>query len=417
MIPHRPTLITGLSLVALVLCASAASALTFTCSSVARQDLFDPDNERFTNKFEHPDVSSTGAVVFSSRTRGGARKLYLYPPAGAGSVVAAEGGAAPGGSTFTRFETASINDDHDIGFHGHLASGKGVFVRPDGGALTSAARSGQASPGGGTFESFSAVSPVNDDGDIAFIAKVTGGPGGVFVYDLSADTLSAAALVGDPTGSGKTFCEFVNVTLGGGGRAAFLALTETTCGVSGDDVSGIFQEAVLGFTTVALEGGPTPIAGTTYAKLFDIDSNSADDVGFRAKLTGATNATAVFYFDRSGPTTTTLVRTGDAAPRSGGTLKTFPKMGGITNTQAVGIRAKIRNGTAKQGVFIFDGSDDAAVLDTDPVPSDLWGTTAAYRLINEETGVSSSGTWVTFSAKVKDQQTPSGTGLFRCHGV
>ena len=417
MTTQRLLLIGGLALSALLSGATHASALTFTCSGVNRQDFMDPEGDRLTNRFESPSVDSTGDVVFVGRTRNRLRKLYLYPSGGGPSVVAKQGGAAPGGSTFDRFADASINDDGDIGFIGDLATGAGVFVRPEGGGLLSAARTGQASPAGGTFETFSDVSDVNDDGDIAFIAQVSGGPSGVFVYDVSANSVSAVATVGQATGGGKTFCSFVNVALGGGGRAAFQAVTETICAVSNDPTTSIFQRQLLGFAVVATEGGPSPIAGTTYAKLFDIDSNSNDDVGFRAKLGGAAPGTAVFLFDPSGPTTTTLVHTGDTAPVSGGSIKTIAHIGGISNTNAVAFRGKVTHGTAKQGVFVFDGSDDAAVLNTSTVPTDQWGTTAAYKKINEDTGFALSGTWVTFSAKVRDHQTPSGTGLFRCHGV
>jgi hypothetical protein len=416
MTTHRLFLVGGLTLATLVCGASGASAVTFTCSSVNRQAFFDPDSERLTNRFESPSVNSSGDVVFVGRTRGGAHKLYLHPNGGAASVVAAEDSAAPGGNTFDNFADASINDDADIGFLGDLATGNGVFVRPNGGSLVSAARSGQASPAGGTFATFSDVSAVNADGDIAFIAQVTGGPSGVFVYDVSADSIGTIATVGEATGGGKTFCSFVNVALGGG-RTAFQAVTETTCGVSNDPTSGIFQRQIIGFTLVAAEGGAAPIAGTTYARFFELDSNSDDDVGFRAKVGGTAPGTAIFLFDPSGPTTTTLIHSGDTAPVSGGLIKTVGPIGGISDTDAVGFRGKVTHGSAKQGVFIFDGTDEAAVLNTSTVPNDLWGTTAIYKNIDEDIGVSRSGGWVTFSAKVKDQQTPSGTGLFRCHGV
>jgi hypothetical protein len=414
---HRPILIAGLSLATLLLGTSSAPAAVFSCSTVNRQDLFDVDGDRLSSKFDHPDVNSTGDVVFSSRTKDGAHKLYLRPVSGTGSVVAAEGQAAPGGGTFSQFDDASINDNGDIGFSAGTSPGKGIFVRPQGGSVRKAVRNGDASPAGGTFFSFLAVSDVNDDGDSAFIAQVTGGPGGVFVYDTSANTITASALVGGATGGGKTFCGFSNVTLGGGGRTAFQALTETTCGVSNDGVFVIFQDNGPGFTAIAQKGGATPIAGTTYGKLFDVDSNGADEVAFRAKIVGSINATAVFLFNPAGPATTTIIRTGTAAPVSGGTLKAFSRIGGLTDFAAVAIRATIVGGTAKQGVFIFDGGGEAAVLSSSTVPTDFWGASASYRKINEDTGISASGGWITFSAKVKDRETPSGTGLFRCHGV
>ncbi len=418
MITHRPTLLAAAAAATLVLVAEAASALTFTCSSVNRQDLFDPDSARLSSKLEQPAVNSGGDVVFLGRTRDRTHKLYLYPAGGSPSVVAAEDGPAPDTGTFTKFDEPSINDAGDIAFFGDLSEGEGVFVRPSGGPIATAARTGDASPGGGTFLRFFDLSTVNAAGDVAFIAQVDGGPDGVFVYDTSADTVFTVALVGDATGGGKTFCSFVNVALGGTDRVAFQTVIETSCGVSHDATSAIFREAaVLGsFIDVAEEGSATPIAGSTYAKFFDIDSNDAGDVGFRAKFGGTEAGTGVFLFDPSGPSTTLLARSREAAPRSGGLIKTIPQIAGVTNTDQVAFRGKVTHGSAKHGVFLLDGTDDAAVLNTDTVPNDLWGTTAKYRNIDEDAGVSRSGTWVTFVAKVKDQQTPSGNGVFRCEG-
>ncbi len=240
-------------------------------------------------------------------------------------MIAEEGGAAPGGSTYTKFADTSINAAGDIGFFGDLAIGEGVFVRPTGGPIEAAALTGGASPGGGAFFTFSDVSTVNSSGNIAFIAKVTGGPAGVFFYNSSANTVFTVALVGDSTGGGKQFCSFVNVALGGTDRVAFQAVTETTCGVSNDATTAIFREPIVlpgSFINVAEVGGATPVPTTTYAKFFDIDENDSGDVGFRAKYSGSTAGTGVFLFDApattpGSPTPTkwrTAARSSKAAP-------------------------------------------------------------------------------------------------------
>ncbi len=414
MITRHPTIIATLAFGMLVATTGPAAALTYTCATVDRQDLFDPDMVRFSSKFESPDVNSSGDTVFIGRTKSPRlRKLYLYPGAGGEQTIAAQGGAAPGGSTFEQFESASINDAGDIGFAANLDVGHGVFVRPAGGPILAAALGGQAAPGGGTFETFPDVSDVNDDGDIAFIAKLTGGATGVYFYDRSLATVSAVALTGGSTGGGRSFCSFINVTTGST-RPAFQAVTETTCGVSNDPETTIFQYSGV-YTEVATVGDPAVLPGTTIAKLFDIHSNMANDVGYRAKINGTVAGNAVFLFTPS-VATTVLVVQGDTAPRSGGSIRTIPQLGGITDTDQVAFRGKIVKGGAKHGVFLFDTTDDAAVLTFDPVPDDQWGTTASYRNIDEDTGVSASGTWVTFIAKVRDSQTPSGTGVFRCQG-
>ncbi|MBI5628759.1 MAG: hypothetical protein HY953_07550 [Candidatus Rokubacteria bacterium] len=57
------------------------------------------------------------------------------------------------------------------------------------------------------------------------------------------------------------------------------------------------------------------------------------------------------------------------------------------------------------------------MLDTDPVPADLFSPGAVYRRIEEDFDIDRSGTMVAFSAKVRDSVAPRGkTGLFRCSG-
>jgi hypothetical protein len=69
----------------------------------------------------------------------------------------------------------------------------------------------------------------------------------------------------------------------------------------------------------------------------------------------------------------------------------------------------VRGGTTTEGVFLFSGGDEAAVLRSDAVPSPF-GPGSAYRKLFdklfESIRASRSGTWVAFTARVKDTSLP-----------
>jgi hypothetical protein len=399
----------------------AASTATFTCSTVARKGTLDPDNASLTNRFADPAVNGQGDVVFvGSTTSGGTRKLYLYPASSAASVVAAAGDAAPGGGTFRKFTTPSINDDSDLSFVAELVVGDALFVRESGGPVVNAARTGGAAPlpGGGSFESFYALSRINAAGDLAFVADVTGGPEGVFLYDTSAATVLSVARAGDATGDGRVFCEFLDVGLGDSGLVAFTATSKLDCADLSETARlALHHQSGASFVLDVQNDDPTPVVTTTYDGFFDVYVNAADKIGFRAKAVGPLfDEMGVFLFDPMGSSTTALVVTGSPAPGTGGSLKTIPNVG-ITDADRTVFRGRVLHGSARHGIFFYDGGSDAAVLDTDPVPNDLYGAGASYRQIEESAEADRSGTWITYTAKVRDTAAPRiKSGVFRCVG-
>jgi hypothetical protein len=126
-----------------------------------------------------------------------------------------------------------------------------------------------------------------------------------------------------------------------------------------------------------------------------------------------------------GPTTVTLAATGTAAPATGGSLKTIAPAG-LTDGDRVALGARLASGTAKTGIFLFDAlpANEKVVASDDDAPNDAFGPNSIYakinpgnRKTNEGIGVSRSGLWVTYTAKVKDTLgTPTASGVFRCEG-
>lgn len=398
--------------------AGAAYALTFTCSTIARRGTPDPMAGAFKSGYDEPAINGSGDVIFISRPQGPKKRLYLYPGAGAPSVLATVGDAAPGGSAFSNFSDPSINDDGDLAFRGDLTVGEAVFVRQSGGGIAPAARTSDAAPGGGFFGVFPAVSDVNAAGDVAFVATVAGGPGGTYRFNAGSSTVTVLALVGDATGDGRQFCAFSSVDLGDSGRAVVHAITQVDCNDTGETPrDGIYEQSGASFVSVAQTGDPTPIGGTTYRTFYGVpEVNASDVVGYRAKTDGVVNVTGLFNFAPAGPTTTLLTATGDPAPGTTGFLRTIA-FAHLTDGGRQAFRARLRSGTARAGIFLVGGGSDVVVLDTTPVPTDLFGPGATYRTIEEDFGIDRSGTKVTFSAKTRDSVAPrSKIGLFRCSG-
>ncbi len=413
-------LLAGLVFAGLVLTSQArvAGALTFTCSTIATRGTPDPMAGAFKSKFEEPRINAGGDVLFVSKPQGPPKRLYLYPGAGAPSVIATAGDVAPGGSEFRKFTDASINDDGDLAFRGDLATGEGVFVRQSGGGLAAAVRTTDPVPGGGFFGVFPMVSDINADGDVAFLATVAGGASGVYRYTALTTTITPVAVVGDPTGDGRQFCAFSSVDLGDSGNVVLHTTTQVDCNDTGEHPrDGVYEQSGGGFVSVAQIGDATPIGGTTYASILGIpEINASDVVGFRTRTAGVENVTGLFDFDPSGPTTTLLTATGDSVPGSTGFLRTIA-FSHLTDGGRQAFRGRLRSGTARFGIFLVGGAPDVVALNTSPVPTDLFGAGAIYRTIEEDFGVDRSGTKVTFSAKVHDTVVPkSKIGLFRCTG-
>ena len=405
---------------------SSADALTWTCEGIVRKGTNDPAvvDAFFGGKFgkkRHggPAINSSGDVTFFATPKGGPRRLYLYPNVGAPSVLAEQGGAAPGGGSFSQFRQPSINDGGDVGFFGDLASGEGVFLKPAAGAMFAVALTGDAAPGGGVYASFDGVSRINGNGDIAFLASVDGGPSGIFQYDGVTTIISSIVRVGDPTLDGREICGFVEPAVGlGATRSTFQTVTKVSCANALEtELIGIYRDTGAGIGRVALAGDATPVGGTVYSNFYgDPDSNGGDQVLFRASISGTVGGVGLFLFDPIGATTTVLVRTGDSAV-GGGAFRTITEPN-LTDPSRAGFRANIKDDplNSHEGIYLYDGVDEFVVRRTSPVPADIFIPGSSYRKIFEEIGVSRSGTWVTYSATVKETGGGSKIGLFRCEG-
>ncbi|MCG3134011.1 MAG: hypothetical protein HMLKMBBP_01280 [Planctomycetes bacterium] len=131
-------------------------------------------------------VNEAGDLAFSAAAKLGdafTAGMYLLPIGGAVTKLVATGDPgdpAPGGGSFALLTDFDLAADRTVAFSAELGNDRtGLFrASPPGYAVTELARTGDGTPIGGTFESFSrAIVRIDETGDIAFVASLSGGVG------------------------------------------------------------------------------------------------------------------------------------------------------------------------------------------------------------------------------------------------
>ena len=269
-----------------------------------------------------PVINDAGQVAFvaglSGTFGGGSDNTGIFRSGGTAAgltVIVRQGEAAPGGGTFANFRggaisTFSLNEMGQVAF---LNVGLGIF-QTSGDPATQMVRFLQPLPDGdGIFSSLS-VPSLNDAGQVAF----ADGLNGIFRGDGSTILQIARPGVAAPDGNGTFSAPFSTPAMNNLGDVAFFAaLTGTSGGTS--DNQGIFIRKGDALTTIVRRGQAAPNGNGRFLDLSAIDDvavNEAGQAAFVATLTatsgGASDNTGLFRGD--GTTLTQIVRTGDLAP-------------------------------------------------------------------------------------------------------
>jgi hypothetical protein len=194
------------------------------------------------NTFFTPDINNAGDVLFFCDVNGGdsRRALFLYRGATGEIVkVAAIGDSSPIGGTFGAVGPGSLNNNGQVVF---LASAVGttnsdIFMW-DNGVVTKVAAVGDPAPEGGTFSLLGTesagfqdgtnipvgpVPDINDSGQIAFRAIVSGGitQRGIVVRTGQVDEWYVK--VPDVTPIGGTYLDMQAASINNAGQIAFFA--------------------------------------------------------------------------------------------------------------------------------------------------------------------------------------------------
>lgn len=262
--------------------------------------------------------------------------IYLYGAGGLTAVVIS-GQTAPGtgGGRYASIFPPSINGKGSIAFVATLTGSNpyttigGLFLY-SGGVVTPIALVGQTASGtnGGLFLSFGFYYPpsINNKGDIAFYATITGsGPAsGIFLY--SGGKVTAVALAGQ-SGPGGTFVGFKQPpAINNNGNVAFTAnILDPSTGTSGQ---ALLLYSGGSMTRIAATGQPA--IGTAGGVMSDLSApsiNDANAIGFNALALGIpiTDGQARVYYLYSGGSTNLVVMAGQPAPTVTGDV--FSRLG------------------------------------------------------------------------------------------
>ena len=245
-------------------------------------------------------INSMGRIAFVSRVGGAERNQGIFSAGGDGLVPIVMGCGGGGGS--------------------------GV---PGSGC-------GDPSPIGGTFSGLfpgtpPSPPPINDSGDVLFIADIDGGssPRGLFLYQADTGDIRKVAAVGDSSPLGGSFSAIGPGSINNSRQVVFLALT----GASTDGNLFLWDDGAV--SKVVAVGDPAPGGGVFWAigteRFGYVDGtmmptgplgaiNDLGQISFRAYVTAGEALGGIFLSD--GTTHQWYVKYGDPTPM-GGTYADF----------------------------------------------------------------------------------------------
>lgn len=193
------------------------------------------------------------------------------------------------------FEPWSINNRGEVAFGADLPNtgGEAIYVA-DHGAITPIAQTGQAAPGGGTFDAaFLGQPALSDNGDVAFTFTLSpftlpvGNNAGVYRFSASKQQLTAVVVPGMAAPSGGTFAGATfRASLNNKGDVAFTGLIPATIG-PGAAIGlgqGIFRADKAGAIVVVVRPGDAAPGGGTFDFAQNAWINDGGDIAFGAHV-------------------------------------------------------------------------------------------------------------------------------------
>lgn len=229
---------------------------------------------------------------------------------------------------------------------------------------------GDPSPIGGTFSGVfpgtpPSAPPINQIGDVLFLADIDGGnsPRGLFLYQADTGDIRKVVAVGDPSPLGGAFSSIGPGSLNNLRQVVFLALT----GSSTDGNLFLWDDGAV--SKVAAAGDPAPGGGSFWAigteRIGFVDGTTMptgplgaiNDVGlisFRGYVTGGEALAGIFRSD--GKTHEWYVRLGDPTPM-GGTYADFAAPS-LNNAGQVAFFADVSIGSTLTSGWFAGSLDD-----------------------------------------------------------
>src|SRR3981189_2539317 len=220
-------------------------------------------------------------------------------------------------------------------------------------ALRLVVASGQAAPGGGSFDRFDVssqpiVAPVNSRGQVAFYASVARAKAKEGIFLATASRITKAAAVGDTVPGGGVLSEFARHPLPALNDAGKVAFGASVAGARATE--GIFLAADGSLKAIALSGADAPgVPNGTFVEFDAPVLNNRDEIAFVGTVRRGRETRQVLYL-YSGGVLRKLVAAGDPAPRGG----SFDRFGlpVINNKGVVAFPALLERGATRCGIFL-----------------------------------------------------------------
>ena len=218
--------------------------------------------------------------------------------------------------------------------------------------------SGQAAPGGGSFNRFDVnsqpiVAPVNSRGQVAFYASVARAKANEGIFLATASRITKVAAVGDAVPGGGVLSEFARHPLPALNDAGKIAFGATVAGARATE--GIFLATDDRLKAIALTGTDAPgVRNGTFVEFDAPVLNNRDEIAFVGTVRRGRETLQVLYL-YSGGVLRKLVAGGDPAPRGG----TFDRFGlpAINNKGVVVFPAIVERGAVLGGIFTVGASE------------------------------------------------------------
>jgi hypothetical protein len=320
-------------------------------------------------------------------------------------VVARTGDAAPGGGTFDRFGQdtlpviAPVNAKGEVAFFARLsrsASDEGIFLQR-GGRIMTVAREGDRVPGVGRLSGFGKhpTPALSDTGMVVFAAAVAGGRAVEGIFSWSAGRLRAVATTGSPAPGmpSSVLAGLDSPAVNARGDVAFLATVRR-----GRESS----EAILATTggvlrKVVAQGDPAP-AGGAFAAFGPPAINASGRVAFAAVVEGKVVPGGVFV--ANGDRIQMVLAAGEETP-IGGIFAKFSERIGLNDGGVIAFHGMLKFAPVEAAIFVVeDGRARAVSRLGDSAPGG--GTIVHFGLWP---AVGSGGT-VAFAASIDGGSTP-----------
>ena len=343
-------------------------------------------------------VNVRGDVAFFARVmRSAAGESLFLSHDGRTIIVAASGGAAPGGGTlasFTEHPAPALNKLGTVAFAATIDGGRSTdaVLTWTRGKLTIVAQSGAKAPdiSGGVFFDFGRPA-INDAGDVAFLTTVRRGRETLdAMYVNAKGHLNKIAAAGDAAPDGGVFSALAAPVLNNKGIVAFAAVVE-----QGQRPAGIFV-AADGALRRAIGAGDAAPEGGIFSRLSEhVDIDAAGRIAFAAFLVQTAPRSGIFI--AGDHDVSRVAALGTAAP-GGGTFASFGDAPSLAPDGRLAFIAAIDGGNGSTGAFTYgpDGIERIATV------GDSVADTRRIAYFPVNTAIAAgSGNRVTFDAGLK----------------